>query len=176
MNYHFFAMKRAYHATLRFTRDVAAAYGLTPARSDMLYAIYCVPVHGPAGRGELRQSELRRRLGVSAPTVSRMVRSLETLGFVSRRRSSRDGRTFDIQLTDFGWQRLRTMFFGIFKWDTFDLAIDCALIGATRPMNADKLDLELGYLYSIIGKIRWAFRDRATLEYPYFEPESQFRT
>ena len=90
MNYHFFAMKRAYHATLRLTRDVAAAYGLTPARSDMLYAIYCVPVHGPAGRGALSQAELRQRLGVSAPTVSRMVRSLETLGFVSRRRSSGD--------------------------------------------------------------------------------------
>jgi DNA-binding MarR family transcriptional regulator len=176
MNYHFFAMKRAYHATLRLTRDVAAAYGLTPARSDMLYAIYCVPVYGPAGRGELSQSALRQRLGVSAPTVSRMIRSLEALGFVSRRRSSQDRRTFDIQLTDLGWRRVRTMFFEIFKWDIFDLALDCALVGATRAMNTDKVDEERSCLYSIIGKLRWAFRDRATLEYPNFvDPESQFR-
>lgn len=176
MNYHFFAIKRAYHASLRISRDVAAGFGLTPARSDMLYAIYCVPVYeGPAGRGELTQSKLRQSLGVSAPTVSRMVRSLEALGFVERSRSVHDRRTLDVRLTDVGWRRLRTMFFGIFKWDIFEFAIDCALIGGFSPMNADKIDRFRDELYGVIAKIRWAFRDRATLEYPYFEPESQFR-
>ena len=176
MNYHFFAMKRAYHATLRISRDVAAAFGLTPARSDMLYAIYRVPVYeGPAGRGELAQSTLRKSLGVSAPTVSRMVRSLEALGFVTRRPSLHDRRTLDIRLTDFGWRRVRAMFFEIFKWEIFEFAIDCALVGGILPTNADDVDQLRGELYSAVSSIRLAFRDRATLEYPYFEPESQFR-
>jgi DNA-binding MarR family transcriptional regulator len=177
VNYYFFAMKRAHHAALRISRDVAAGFGLTPARSDMLYAIDCVPVYaGPAGRGELTQSELRQKLGVSAPTVSRMVRSLELLGFVERRPSYRDGRTLDIRLTDFGWRRARALFFELFKWDVLGFALDCAVVVGLLPMNPDKVERRLYDLYDLTTRIRLAFGDRATLEYPYFEPESQFRT
>lgn len=174
MNYYFFAMKRAFHATLRVTRDVAAAFGLTPARSDMLYAIFRAPGHArPRGRGELTQRELREKLGVSAPTVSRMVRALESLGFVERRRSYRDRRTLDVQLTDFGWRRVRAMFSEIFKWDIFSFALDCALVDShLLPTNDDVIDGRRYDIYDVTQRIRFAFRDRATLEYPYFDPDS----
>lgn len=175
MNYYFFALKRSFHAALRVTRDVAAGFGLTPARADMLYAIFSVPVAdyvGAAGRGAITQSALRRALGVSAPTVSRMVRSLEALGFVKRSRSIHDGRTLDIQLTDSGWRRVRAMFYEIFKWDMFGLALDCALSRSPLPTNDEQLEQMRGELYELTGRIRLAFRDHATLEYPYFDPES----
>jgi len=175
VNFYFFALKRSFHAALRLSRRVAAAFGLTPARADMLYAIFRVPVAdyvGAAGRGSLTQRELRRELGVSAPTVSRMVRSLEALGFVERSPSSHDRRTLDIRLTDDGWRRVRAMFYDIFKWDFFGLALDCALSLSPLPTNDRRIEQRRGELYDLTARIRRAFRDKATLEYPNFDPES----
>lgn len=175
MNYYFFALKRSYHSVLRITRDVAAAYGLTPARADMLYAIFRVPTarcFGPRGRGTLTQRELRTMLGVSAPTVSRMVRALEDLGFVTRRPSSPDRRTFDITLTDFGWGRVRAMFHEVFKWNLFGLVLDCVFASPVPHANERATDERLAELFDLTGRIRYGLRDRATLEYPYFDPES----
>lgn len=174
MNYHFFAIKRAFHATLHIARDVAAGFGLTPARADMLYAIFRVPVArciGPAGSGSLTQRELRKKLGVSAPTVSRMVRSLEALGIVTRRRSTDDRRTLDVSLTDAGRRNVRALFYEIFKWDIFGLAIDCALPSLGPPANEQRLERLQDDLYGVVASIRYAFRDRATLEYPGIQPE-----
>jgi DNA-binding MarR family transcriptional regulator len=176
VNFYFFSLKRSFHAALRVTRGVAAAFGLTPARADMLYAIFRVPVASyegtAAGRGALTQRELRTELGVSAPTVSRMVRSLEELGFVTRSRSIQDGRTLDIRLTDDGWRRVRAMFLEIFKWDIFGLALDCALTRTPLPTNDDELGRWRYDLYDLTTRIRRAFRDHATLEYPNFDPDS----
>jgi len=175
VNYYFFALKRTFHSVLRVSRDVAAAFGVTPARADMLYAIFRVPVAdylGAAGRGALTQSDLRRELGVSAPTVSRMVRSLEALGFVKRTRSSHDRRTLDVSLTDFGWRRVRTMFLEVFKSDMFDLALDCAFSRDFAPTNAARLQRWRDCILEVTLPIRYAFRDQATLEYPGLYPEA----
>lgn len=175
MNFHFFAIKRTFHGVLRVSRDVAAGFGLTPARVDMLYAVFRVPVPeymGAAGRGSITQSDLRRALGVSAPTVSRMVKSLEALGFVKRCPSLRDRRTLDISLTDFGWRRVRTMFLELFKWGVLGWALDCALSRAPAPINDEEIYRRREELYAITVRLRHAFRDRASLEYPNFDPDS----
>src|SRR5581483_6609271 len=92
----FFATKRAFHGILRITRRPLAALGLTPARFDMLYVLY-------AGMGQWAlQSTIRRLLGVTAPTVSRMLRSLEQLGFVKRMRCEVDKRDRVVELTELG--------------------------------------------------------------------------
>lgn len=140
----------------------------------MLYAIFRIPVPdylGAAGRGTITQRQLRRELGVSAPTVSRMVRSLEALGFIARSRG-RDRRTFDIRLTDDGWRRVRAMFYEVFKWDIFGLALDCALVQASRLGNDEMTDHSRYQLYELTTRIRMAFGDQATLEYPNFDPDS----
>ena len=85
MNAIFFGLKRAYHGTLRIYRHALARQGLTAARFDLLYAAREYRRHG------VRQSSLRRALGVSAPTVSRMVASLEALGLLRRERSNTTG-------------------------------------------------------------------------------------
>jgi DNA-binding MarR family transcriptional regulator len=74
----FFSMKRAFQGSLSVARVLLKPFGLTPARFDMMRALAQVD-YG------MMQSDLRRQLGVSAPTVSRMLRSLEELGLVWRK-------------------------------------------------------------------------------------------
>jgi DNA-binding MarR family transcriptional regulator len=93
-----FHMKRAFQSTLRVTRPLFVWLGLTAARFDMLHAI---------GESGCMQSRLREVLGVSAPTVSRMLGSLERRGLVSRMRAPVDRRRRWISLTDLGSEVLR---------------------------------------------------------------------
>jgi DNA-binding MarR family transcriptional regulator len=107
MNAHFFGTKRAFHATLRIMRKPLASFGLTAARYDMLYAIF----GGLPRRDRIRrfttQRELCGKLGVHKSVVSRMLRSLEQIGLVERRRASGDERQRCIWLTSAGMDRLR---------------------------------------------------------------------
>jgi DNA-binding MarR family transcriptional regulator len=98
----FFGLKRAYHATLHLTRRPLARIerGLTAARYDMLYAVQ-------SEGGSIWQSGLRKMLGVTAVTVSRMVRRLEQLGMVVRSRSLSDRRQISVALTELGHRCVR---------------------------------------------------------------------
>jgi DNA-binding MarR family transcriptional regulator len=98
----FFGMKRAFHASLRITRKALKSFGLTAARFDLMWALT-----RPAA-GYMRQSDLRRLLGVTAPTVSRMVKSLQALGLVRAERSQcGDRRQCLVELTETGLERIR---------------------------------------------------------------------
>jgi DNA-binding MarR family transcriptional regulator len=93
----FFSLKRAYHGTLRVARAalVKLPYkGLTPARFDMLHAL--------RSDDFLDQRALQDVLGVTKTVVSRMVRSLEELGYVARERDPEDRRTVVVWLTELG--------------------------------------------------------------------------
>ena len=96
MHFVLFGFKRAHHATLRITRPILAEYGLTPARLDLLQVLRCREL----AYIQLFQTGIRRILGVSAPTVCRMLQALERLGLVTRRRDSRDLRQRRVSLTD----------------------------------------------------------------------------
>jgi DNA-binding MarR family transcriptional regulator len=50
----------------------------------------------------LRGGELAERLGVEPPTITRMLRSLERCGLVTRRQDPEDARSFRVYLTDEG--------------------------------------------------------------------------
>jgi DNA-binding MarR family transcriptional regulator len=73
----------------------------------MLFVIATVGMEMHDGR-MLRQSKLRRELGVSAATVSIMVRALETLGLVRRSKACcGDRRQVEVTLTRKGSALLR---------------------------------------------------------------------
>src|ERR1700733_880956 len=91
----FFDLKRAYHSPLRLTRRLLKRLGLTAARFDLLYIVE------KAGKTML-QCELRRVLGVTAPTVSRMLASLQALGLVEREVVDLDRRRRHVTLTKAG--------------------------------------------------------------------------
>jgi DNA-binding MarR family transcriptional regulator len=50
----------------------------------------------------LKGGELADRLGVEPPTVTRMIRRMESCGFVERRSDPADARSFRVHLTDKG--------------------------------------------------------------------------
>ncbi|HXX66030.1 MAG TPA: helix-turn-helix domain-containing protein [Polyangiaceae bacterium] len=81
------------------TRKALLAWpGLTGARFDLLSALLHTEYRRPSCI-ELRRSELRRKLGVSAAVVSRMVRALLERGWVARRRD-KDRRTWTLCYLD----------------------------------------------------------------------------
>ena len=87
-----FGVKRAHLATNRWALLRLREFGVTPARFDLMRMIY--------ERNFRRvQSELRRRLGVARATISRMLRSLEKLGWIERVVNPFDRRTRDCLLT-----------------------------------------------------------------------------
>jgi DNA-binding MarR family transcriptional regulator len=163
MNQQFFGLKRAFHATLRLTRAQLAKLGLTAARFDLLYAL-------PRGRAQahvrMRQSDLRAQLGVSRPTVSRMLASLEELGLVRRTPHTGDRRQRIVALTVQGWTLIRKAVRHFTDSGLADLALDSAL-GGERWCDDTHCFLETDRLDGLLQSIRHAFGDFATLYYPW---------
>ena len=80
-------------AAQRQGRLMLRGTGLTPARFDLMHAV---------GHRGMKQSDLWRRLNVVRSVVCEMVRALERLGWVERRRSESDARTWIVRLTPRG--------------------------------------------------------------------------
>lgn len=159
MNAILFGLKRAFQASLQFTRPLVAAFDLTAARFDMLYAIKQSSKYG------IMQSDLRRVLGVSAPTVSRMLRSLRRLGLVTGSRLTYgDGRQRIVTLTIAGLACIRRAIRWIIRRRKARLAFDIALTtGLPRAMAL----VETDNAEAICKRIRKGFGDIATLYYPW---------
>src|SRR5580698_6012596 len=164
----FFGLKRAHQGTLRITRKALTALGLTAARFDLLFAVK------KSSRYGMNQSALRKVLGVSRATVSRMLASLEELGLVRREVSTADRRQKFVQLTTKGRWRIAFAHRQLTRSGWAQLAIDSALAdehsdhrwcdeAACVEANAS--------LHMTLGRIRKGFYDFATLDYPLGPPE-----
>jgi DNA-binding MarR family transcriptional regulator len=155
----FFGLKRAHHGVLRITRRALKDVGLTAARFDLLYAVH--------RRRGLPQSQLRRVLGVSAPTVSRMLASLEALGLVERRLVSGCRRRLWVLLTSAGLRSIRRAIGRFIRSGWARLAVDSALC------PSDWHDIDGACLYTkdacegTLNAFRSAYGDVATLYYPW---------
>ena len=158
MNVLFFSLKRAFHGTLRVFRRALARLGLTAARFDLLYIVL-------KERGML-QRELQRALGVAAPTVSRMLGSLEELGLVVREVAEDDGRQRYVELTKEGRRSVLRAARALIHSGLVDLTIDSALSPALwhDPVVRSMARREC---LRPLTLLRYAFRDRATPEYPF---------
>ena len=162
----FFGLKRAHHATLGLTRNILKRLGLTAARFDMLFALK------PCRLGML-QSRLRRLLGVSRTTVSRMLASLEQLGLLTRKASWSDRRTRDVNLTPRGRATITHAHRVLTRSGWAQLAVDSALgtDGAFRWYREGDCIQATALMDGLLGQIRRVFGDRAKLVYPW-EPDS----
>ncbi len=89
-----FSLKRAFHKSIEAGCVLTEPFGLTPARFDLLHAL----VGSDRDRTTTRQCWLRRQLGVSAPTVSKMITALEQLALVVRLRDAK-GRSCGVRIT-----------------------------------------------------------------------------
>jgi DNA-binding MarR family transcriptional regulator len=160
MHFLAFQFKRAHYTALRISRPIAAKFGLTPARFDMLYAI----------RYQMRvsQAQVARALGVSGVTVSRMLRKLEGLGLVRRAtHKCVDGRMKSPRLTRLGRRRffltldvlksklLQRKFMRASQWHSLSEA---------AFMAVDDLNTDISEMMKRLG-------DRAAIDYPTWHPD-----
>jgi DNA-binding MarR family transcriptional regulator len=170
MNAIFFASKRAFHGVLRVTRGPlqSVARGLTAARLDMLFAL--MPKKGASECTPTRQSDLRRELGVSAPVVSRMLRSLEALGWVIRGREFRDRRQRKVKLTDAGLRCIRTAYQALMR-ATKRLVYEAICYPERGRRNHGVRLMHWMNLASYLAGMRASYGDIATLDYPWEYPD-----
>jgi DNA-binding MarR family transcriptional regulator len=164
MNQIFFASKRAFHGVLRVMRKPLRSLGLTAARFDMLYALMG---DGPAlGRFRKAQSELRRDLGVCASVVSRMLASLEKLGWVTRTRNKHgvDRRQVWVSLTQAGLKCVATAF-KMLRRATWRLVHEAICFGRHHDRSAQFVRTER--LEGYLSGMRQHFGDPATLYFPW---------
>jgi DNA-binding MarR family transcriptional regulator len=142
--------------------------GLTAARFDMMYAIRtCTGYDGH--NAPAAQCELRNKLGVSAPVVSRMLRSLEELGLVTRKRlPGRDGRKIWISLTANGraciCRACRMLIRGAARFVYEAICYGKHRDPWERFVHMDQLE-------SYLRVLRRHFGDRATLYYAWGHPD-----
>jgi DNA-binding MarR family transcriptional regulator len=153
-----FAIKQAHLSMLRFSRSETAEVGLTPARLDMLRVVLerC---------GRVRQSALRRLLGVCNSVVSIMVRSLERLGFVVRHRCWNDRRTLDVILTARGRYALRRVFYTAVIEGFLELTLISIFVKEKVPRA--RWEVRIDRLISRLQMIRDAFGIGATEYNPW---------
>ena len=164
MNSVMFGCKRAYYAILGLTRRTLKRMGLTAARFDLLYAVYLQK------EWPLCQSDLRQTLGVCPSVVSRMLKSLEALGYVTRERLPTDRRHRQVRLTKIGRACIRRAIREFVTWGYAELALASTLVpGAARgpwwdPAQAKRA---LDNAETIFHRLRDGFGDFATRNYPY---------
>jgi DNA-binding MarR family transcriptional regulator len=178
-----FSAKRVAHGAVRITRRKLrrVSPGMTAARFDMMYAI------GGTGRrrsrqfvrGNLEQRELRHRLGVSAQVVSRMLRSLEELGWVHRRRRRPtadrcrgrvlgDARQVEVELTESGLHSLRRAFRAVHLF--LERRVYRAICWGKHRESGERFrNTEM--LESYLRSLRRYCKDRARLYFPWGHPD-----
>jgi DNA-binding MarR family transcriptional regulator len=164
MNAVTFATKRAFQGFVRVTRKQMVELGLTAARFDLLSTL----VEAGRANGAVRQSEIRRMLGVTAPVVTRMLRALQALGLVRRWRDYLDRRQVRVALTEEGEQcilRARKVMLPAVKKMVY------RAICFGRHRSADARLIHMDTLEGYLRGLREMFGDRARLYYPWGHPD-----
>lgn len=165
----FFGVKRIHIETVRFTRELILHCNLTPARYDMMRVIG-VYEHG------VSPGTLTWVLGVTAPVVSRMLKSLEALGFLTRERNPRDGRLRIVRITERGRVALTMAIAATVEDDQAD-AIVARLVTGHTPDVPDSPDAilsliktsreEVAAVDAVLGRMRKGLADRAAFHHPW---------
>ncbi len=144
-----FGVKRA-NAVLqhRLVGAMLKSCALTPARFDLMFVTF--------RNGPMSQRQLRSALGVSRPTVSRMLSALERLHFVARSAFTRGRTRVSVALTDLGRAVLRHAVHRLMRKRVVRRTLDRLFDFTAR------CDFE-----SYCGMVRRALRDSAYDFYPW---------
>jgi DNA-binding MarR family transcriptional regulator len=153
-----FSLHRADQRMLALQRNLLARFGITPARYLMMLVI-SLSYFSCGSEPVMRQSDLRKELGVTRVTVSIMVRALEKLGYVRRIRAlSNDRRQIDVLLTPKGSALLRRVERKIIKPGIVWMAVYSIF-----RMDGGRL----GALHYYLEELRRAFFDPAHFYFPW---------
>ncbi|HEX3771308.1 MAG TPA: MarR family transcriptional regulator [Polyangiaceae bacterium] len=165
----FFALKRAYHSTLRISRRDFKEIELTPARMDILHVLYN---RGRTITPPIWQSTLRRIIGYTArSTMSQIMKALEKLGLVRRKRCPQNERQLEVELTDDGWARLGRAYV---RFATGWVHVAPTVASGWRAPNKEEDEAwrafveRMGRLNKLLYNIRFALRDTGCVRYPLY--------
>lgn len=146
----FFSVKRVHLRVVEISKRLVREFELTPARFDMLRI---VRLHAPHGAP---QWKIRALLGVSGATVSRMLKSLELLGFVRRARSARDARDVIVTLTKVGSKRVAAAIKALIKKGVADTFAKRGV-----DFNPEAAVVRLSVLQTALSSMRRIYGDAA---------------
>jgi DNA-binding MarR family transcriptional regulator len=174
-----FQLKRAHLQAVAFGRVAVAKVGrMTPARFDLMYALrqpnlrderdnrhFQGPVRFEPLMAGVFQSELTRVLGLARSTVSRMLKRLEELGWITRMRIGlEDGRSKYVRLTKEGlrriWRAMRRVFRGRIALESYELMFK-RLFPRQHPL------VSLDAKWCTINSIARHFGDTSKLRYDF---------
>jgi DNA-binding MarR family transcriptional regulator len=158
----FFGLKRAYWGTLRVTRRHLTAMRLTAARFDLLYVLL-------EERTSLGQRFIHRKLGVTPPVVSRMLKSLRELGLVTRQRRPMDRREWLISLTARGRFLIRDALDHFVRNGHVERLLERGFCPGAPPdiHRQNEAFFAMCELEPLLDNLRRGFRARGTLYYPW---------
>ena len=170
MNAITFATKRAFHAFLRITRKplLGCSPGLTAARFDLMYVLWKGEGSKFFWNGTVSQRDLRRALGVSPPVVSRMLRALEQLGWVTRSRGQADRRQRKVTLTEAGLACIRGAYQTLRR--AVDKLVDVAICFG-RHRDRDRRFVHMATLESYLLTLGKGWGDTAQLYFGWGHPD-----
>lgn len=168
----FFGIKRVHLEVVhRLARRLLKGTGLTAARFDLM-RIVCL-------RPGVRQVSIRWLLGVSAPTVSRMLKSLEENGLVERNVDHRDCRCRVVRSTPAGRAAVAMAMARTVESGEAELAVArCAIGDGARGDGSawragetaafiDKAKAKVAVVAGVVAAARKALFDRAPYQHPW---------
>ena len=157
----FFGIKRVHLRLLTLTRPLLEDAGLTPARFDML-RIISLHQHG------IIQRNIRYLLGVSAATVSRMLKSLQVLGLVVRRPYERDRRCVLITITEVGIDSMRRALHATTESRIAD-AVAAKGVTGNRSARAETPDVrrKVASFEDLLVRMRNVYEDPSPVRHPW---------
>ena len=161
----FFGLKRAFHSTLRVSRRDFQEIALTPARMDILHALFRMRKRDRP----MLQSTLRRILGYTArSTLTQILKAMETLAWIRRKRSPRDARQLEVELTQAGRGKIVKAYLRFFPGWSLDAPLWAK--GWPTPSAEESTAWyayvdKIGRLEKILSNIRVALRDTGSLRH-----------
>ena len=161
----FFGLKRAFHSTVRVSRRDFQEIALTPARMDILHALFRMRKRDRP----MLQSTLRRILGYTArSTLTQILKALETLNWIRRKRSPRDARQLEVELTQAGRGKIVKAYLRFFPGWSLDAPLwakGWPTPSAEESTAWDAYVDKIGRLEKILSNIRFALRDTGSLRH-----------
>ena len=146
-----FAYKRVHLAGNRNAMKLLLAFGITPARFDLMRILY--------GRAQfsMSQSWLRGELGVARATISKMLKALEKLGLVERKTDEWDRRTKRVTLTHAARSLVWQVLVALVRPRVLAQVIDAGLERTRPPVSAEA---ERRAVESLSFRILWPLARR----------------
>lgn len=144
---------------IRVAKKIAARFGLTPSRFHMLFALRCERVTWFPQKG------MRVLLGVSAQTVSRMIKSLVACGFLLQRVVDEDRRRRVLAFTEHGKEMMGRAVGEIVLGGLGTHVAGRALTDTGWPCSRTQRAAAVEQFDGLLRELRFGLRDNSFFEY-----------